>query len=98
MKWMLCCFAGMTTSILGAKLEEEARGRGLDVEVKVFPIAEAESAMDGMQAILLGPHVKYMAEELAKTAGDIPIYIISPQDFGMMNTKKIVDAVLEAIG
>lgn len=98
MKWMLCCFAGMTTSILGAKLEEEARGRGLDVEVKVFPIAEAESAMDGMQAILLGPHVKYMVEELAKSAGDTPIYVIPPQDFGMMNTKKIVDAVLEAIG
>lgn len=97
MQWMLCCYAGMTTSILGNKLEEEAASRGLDLTVKVFPIAEAESAVDGMQAILLGPHVRFMQGEIAKAAGDIPIYVIPPQDFGAMNTKSIVDNVLALV-
>lgn len=94
MKWMLCCFAGMTTSILAAKLQEEGAARGMDLTVEAFPIAEAESAVDGMDAILLGPHVRFMKDGVQKAAPDTPLFVIPPQDFGTMNTKAIVDGVL----
>lgn len=94
MKWMLCCYAGMTTSILGKKLEEEAAGRGFGLTVKVLPIAEAEAFVDEVEAIILGPHVRFMEENLKKAAPETPVYVIRPQDFGTMNTKVIVDEVL----
>ncbi len=95
MKWLLCCYAGMTTSLLAVKLEEETASRGLEVQVAATPIAEAETSLDGADAVLLGPHVRYTQDSIRKAAGpDMPIYVIPPQDFGMMNTKSIVDAVL----
>lgn len=95
MKWMLCCYAGMTTSILAQKLEEEGASRGMDLQVNAAPIAEAESLVgDEIAAIILGPHVRFMKEQIEQAAGSIPVYVIPPQDFGTMNSKGIVDAVL----
>lgn len=99
MKWMLCCYAGMTTSILAQKLEEEGASRGIDLKVDAVPIAEAESLVsDEISAIILGPHVRFMKDQIERVAGSIPVYVIPPQDFGMMNSKGVVDAVLALIG
>ncbi|HJG38122.1 PTS sugar transporter subunit IIB [Enorma phocaeensis] len=95
MKWMLCCYAGMTTSLLAVKLEEETAARGLDVKVAATAIAEAESSLEGVSAVLLGPHVRFSEDTIRKAAGpDMPIYVIKPQDFGTMNVKAIVSDVL----
>lgn len=99
MKWMLCCYAGMTTSILAQKLGEEGVSRGMDIEVEAAPIAEAASLVsDEISAIILGPHVRFMQDQIEKAAGSIPVYVIPPQDFGTMNSRGIVDAVLAMIG
>lgn len=99
MKWMLCCYAGMTTSILAQKLEEEGAERGMELTVEATPIAEATSLIDTeTAAIILGPHVRFMKDEVEKSAGSIPVYVIPPQDFGAMNTVAIVDAVTALMG
>ena len=41
-KIMLCCSAGMSTSLLVKKMVEEAEKRGLDVDIKAFGVAEFE--------------------------------------------------------
>ena len=67
MKWMLCCYAGMTTSILAQKLEEEGASRGIGLKVDAVPIAEAESLIsDEISAIILGPHVRFMKDQIER--------------------------------
>ncbi|OUN87561.1 PTS sugar transporter subunit IIB [[Collinsella] massiliensis] len=97
MKWMICCYAGMTTSILGKKLEEEAASRGYDVTVQAFPVSEAADEAANMDLVLLGPHVRFVKPEIEKGANGTPIYVMAPQDFGTMNTKAIVDAALKLV-
>lgn len=95
MKWLLCCYAGMTTSMLAVKLEEETTRRGLDVTIAATPIAEVEAVVDGASAILLGPHVRFAESNVREAAGpDMPIYVIPAPDFGTMNAPAIVDAVV----
>ena len=39
-KIMLCCSAGMSTSLLVKKMVDEAQKRGLEAEIKAFGVAE----------------------------------------------------------
>ena len=61
-KIMLCCSAGMSTSLL-VKMVEEAQKRGIEAEIKAFGVAEFAEQV-GHYVVLLGPQVKYMQSDL----------------------------------
>ncbi|WP_373868021.1 PTS sugar transporter subunit IIB, partial [Lactobacillus nasalidis] len=59
---MLCCSAGMSTSILVKKMQDAAKKDGLDYEIFACPAAEADSNLENKEisCVLLGPQVSYM--------------------------------------
>ena len=63
-KIMLCCSAGMSTSLLVKKMVAEAEKRGLEVDINAFGVAEFEQQVGQYQVVLLGPQVKYMQKDL----------------------------------
>ena len=83
-KILLCCAAGMSTSLLINKMKSEAEKRG--IEVKIW-------------AVLLGPQVKYALTEAKKIAeeNNINIDVINMVDYGMMNGAKVLDQALKLL-
>lgn len=67
-KIMLCCSAGMSTSLLMKKMIAEAEQRGLPVEINAYGVAEFAEQVGHYQVVLLGPQVKYMQQDLQKQA------------------------------
>lgn len=65
---MLCCSAGMSTSLLVRKMVEEAEKRGLPVEINAFGVSEFDIQFPNYQVVLLGPQVKYMLNTLSEKA------------------------------
>lgn len=71
-KIMLCCNAGMSTSLLVQKMQAEVANRGLDIEVEARPMNETHDHLDECDMLLLGPQIGYTkgdfdaAEELIK--------------------------------
>lgn len=63
---MLCCSAGMSTSMLVRKMVEEAETRGLPVKIDAYGVAEFDTQFPNYQVVLLGPRVKYMLTTLRK--------------------------------
>ncbi|VTN11210.1 N,N'-diacetylchitobiose-specific phosphotransferase enzyme IIB component [Raoultella terrigena] len=53
-KIMLCCSAGMSTSLLMKKMIDEAEKRGLAVEIRAFGVAEFAEQVAHYQVVLLG--------------------------------------------
>lgn len=53
-KIMLCCNAGMSTSLLVQKMQSEVESRGLDIEVEARPMNEAHDHLDECDILLLG--------------------------------------------
>lgn len=98
-KIMLCCSAGMSTSMLVRKMEEAAAQQGLSVEIKAFGVAEFDEQFSHYQVVLLGPQVKYMLQSLTeKTAGqNIPIKAIDMMDYGMQRGDKVLHFALSLI-
>ncbi len=50
-KIMLCCAAGMSTSLLVKKMLTSAQERGLDVEIKAFGAGEFDDQFEHYQVI-----------------------------------------------
>ncbi|WP_251158265.1 PTS sugar transporter subunit IIB [Caniella muris] len=92
-KIMLVCNAGMSTSLLVQKMQNEAKTRGLDVEIEARPMAEAMEALDTADVLLLGPQIGYARGDFEK-ATDKPVDVIAMVDYGRMNAPKILDDAL----
>ncbi len=92
-KIMLVCNAGMSTSLLVQKMQNEAKSRGLDIEIEARPMAEAMEALDTADVLLLGPQIGYAKGDFEK-ATDKPVDVIAMVDYGRMNAPKILDDAL----
>lgn len=99
MKLLLVCYAGMSTSMLAQRLEDEGAARGIEVEVEAVPMTELEDNLEGVDAVLLGPQVRFAEKDARAAVGDaVPLMVIAPQDFGMMRADNVLDQVSALIG
>ena len=54
-KIMLCCSAGMSTSLLVRKMVDAAKERDLPVQIDAYGVAEFDMQFPQYQVVLLGP-------------------------------------------
>ncbi|MDR2218899.1 MAG: PTS sugar transporter subunit IIB [Yokenella regensburgei] len=96
---VLCCAAGMSTSMLVNKMKAEAQTRALALEIYAVPVAEFERELQQADVILLGPQVKYEAPRLAAIAEPQgkAVAVIEMTDYGMMRGAAVLDKALALI-
>lgn len=92
MNIVLICNAGMSTGIMQLKLQDEINKRSLDATVKAVPMVELDEIIDETDAILLAPQIRFAENDIRKLVSEsVPVVVISAQDFGLMNVKKVLD-------
>ena len=64
---MLCCSAGMSTSLLVRKMVEEAESRGLPVKIEAYGVSEFDIQFPNYRWCYSAP-VKYMLNTLSEKA------------------------------
>ena len=84
---LLCCTAGMTTSMFAAKLTEAARTLSLDYSFEAIPLEQARNEGGAYDAVLLAPQVGYQRKDIAKAfpesvVVEIPAKIFASFDAG----------------
>lgn len=96
---MLCCSAGMSTSLLVRKMIEAAEERKLPVQIDAYGVSEFDIQFPNYQVVLLGPQVKYMLNTLSEKAATqgIPVQAIDMLDYGMQRGVKVLDYALSLI-
>ncbi|WP_462399901.1 PTS sugar transporter subunit IIB [Lacticaseibacillus pantheris] len=95
---MLACNAGMSTSLLVAKMQKAAADAGEDVEIFATSADQIDQKMDekNPNILMLGPQVRYMFKKLQDRL-DIPVEVIDMKDYGMMNGKAVLETALKGI-
>ncbi|MGD8111847.1 PTS sugar transporter subunit IIB [Vibrio sp. TRT 21S02] len=98
-KILLCCSAGMSTSMLVQKMEQAASIQGIECKIDALSVSQFNEAISEYDVCLLGPQVRFQLEELKKTADEHGknIAAISPQDYGMMKGDKVLEQALNLI-
>jgi len=98
-KILLCCAAGMSTSILVKKMLDSASNRQLEVEINAVSVAEIEQHIGNYDVVLLGPQVKYEQSRITELAEPLnkKVSVINMLDYGTMRGDKVLDSALELI-
>lgn len=97
-KILLVCNAGMSTSMLVARMKKSAEAKGLDVSIEAKALSVAKKEIAEMDIVLLGPQIRYELNNVKKIAGDVPVEAIDMKDYGAMNGEKVLERALEVIG
>ena len=97
-KILLVCNAGMSTSMLVAKMKKAAQEQGIEAEIEAKSLSEAKAMIKEADIILLGPQIRYEKANVQKIAGEVPVEAIDMRDYGMMDGKKVLAHALEVIG
>jgi len=99
MKIVLICAAGMSTSLVVEKMKKEANARGLSTEIIAVPMEDFDRHIVDATVMLLGPQVRFKLAEFERQGKEhgVPVAVINPMDYGMVNGKKILDAALALI-
>ncbi|MDE1248506.1 PTS sugar transporter subunit IIB [Vibrio aestuarianus] len=98
-KIMLCCAAGLSTSMLMKKMRTEAETRGVEVQIEAFGAQQFDEQAPHYQVVLLGPQIKYMQADLQKRAEALGIKVepIDMMDYGMQRADKVLDFAFSLI-
>lgn len=96
MNILLCCSAGMSTSLLVQKMEKEAANMGIDAKIWAISASTIEEHIKNADVLLVGPQIRFRLPELKKLgeARGIPVEMINPSDYGMLNGKKVLEFAL----
>ncbi|WP_458352694.1 lactose/cellobiose PTS transporter subunit IIB [Peribacillus frigoritolerans] len=99
MNILLCCSAGMSTSLLVNKMEKAAAEEGLNVKIQAVSTMEVRNHIDEVEVILLGPQVRYLLNDIKKIGDEkgVPVDTINPMHYGSCNGKEVLRTALQLI-
>lgn len=92
LKIRLFCANGMSTSLLVKKMEEAAKEKGKEVDIKAYPILDMERLIGEADVALLGPQVGYQLSKAKEICGQqgVPVDVIPMADYGMCNGMNVL--------
>lgn len=95
---LLVCSAGMSTSMLVKRMQEDAAEKGIEANIIAVGDAESGEHLNTSDIVMLGPQVRYLASNMEeRVAGRIPVSVIDMQAYGMMNGAKVLADALTII-
>lgn len=94
---VLCCAAGMSTSMLVQRMKDTAQKKGIEVSIKAVPVAEFKANINDADIVLLGPQVKYEQAKLQALADPLgkKVAVIDMMDYGMMKGDVVLEKALK---
>ena len=90
MKILLCCNAGMSSSILVKKISEAAEKRGMDLTITAVPNAAIREQVGKWDVCLVGPQLVYAVANI-KSVLNIPVASVEPRIYALADGDKALD-------
>ncbi|MBW1215905.1 PTS sugar transporter subunit IIB [Pantoea allii] len=95
----LVCAAGMSTSMLMAKMQQSAKQRQIDVSIIAMPEEKFKTHNGKTDVLLLGPQISYLEDDLREKyePQGISVAVVDMVDYGMMNGEKVLEDALALV-
>lgn len=97
MKILLICSAGMSTSMVVKKMQEQAAVQGLDADISAVGTAAAKAEAPKADVILLGPQIRFMEKQI-KADYQKPTMVIDMMDYGRLDGAAVLKKALALLG
>ncbi len=95
---VLICSAGMSTSMLVKRMQDQANEQGYEATIGAYSVSEVSKVGKNADIILLGPQVRFQLASVKKQFPDKIVDTIAMQDYGRMDGAKVLNTVKELLG
>lgn len=92
---LLVCSAGMSTSILVAKMQKVAEERGLEVNIEAHANSDISRFSGKVDVCMVGPQLKYAVDSIKEALPGIPVEAIDMRVYGLADGAKALDRAYE---
>lgn len=97
MKVLLVCGAGASSGFMAASIRKAAAKQGLEIDIKARGEAEIENYIDEIDALMVGPHLAYIMDEIEDyTHGaDVKMILMKPEYYATLDGKAALEDLLK---
>jgi len=96
MKILLCCVAGVTSTLFSSKLKDAASRKRVDATVWSASEVAVEYSIELADVVLVEPQLRSSYEKIKALDPNKPVILISEEDFKNFNAIKIFEMAYEA--
>ncbi|MBY4797459.1 PTS sugar transporter subunit IIB [Collinsella sp. AGMB00827] len=95
-KVLVCCTAGVSTSLLVSKMQHVATERNLGIEIEAHPMSDAVSKISEADLVLLSPQIGF-AKGSVEEVSTVPVSVIDQDLYARADAPGIMDGVAELL-
>ncbi len=95
---LLCCAAGMSTSLLVTKMQKAAEAQGIEAKIWAVSATTVNKEAEDADCVLLGPQVRYLEKKVTTELAPLPVALIDMRNYGAMNGEAVLKQALDLIG
>lgn len=94
---LLVCGAGASSGFMAANIRKAAAKRDLDINIKARGEAEIENYIDEIDALMIGPHLAYILDEIEEyTHGaDVKSILMKPEYYATLDGEAALEDLLK---
>ena len=96
MKILLCCVAGVTSTLFSSKLKDAASRKRVDATVWSASEVAVEYSIGLADVVLVVPQLRSSYEKIKALDPNKPVLLISDEDFKNFNALKIFEMAYDA--
>lgn len=93
---LLVCGSGASSGFMAANMRKAAKERGLDISITARSESEIENYIDEIDALMVGPHLAYLLDEIDEIMQGAPVkaILMKPEYYATLNGNKALDHLL----
>lgn len=96
---LLVCGSGASSGFMAANIRKAAAERGLEMSVVARGESEIENYVDEIDALMVGPHLAYILDEIDEYVGNHPVTVVQmrPDYYATLDGRAALDHLLDEI-
>jgi len=96
---LLVCGSGASSGFMAANMRKAAAKRGLDIEIKARSESEIENYIDDIDALMVGPHLSYILDEVEQYTHDtdVKVLLMKPEYYSKLDGEKALEHLLQEV-
>ena len=97
---LLVCGSGASSGFMAANIRKAASARGLEVSIVARGESEIENYIDEIDALMVGPHLAYILDEVDEYVGSAPVKVVlmRPDYYSTLNGEAGLEHLLAEMG
>lgn len=94
---LLVCGSGASSGFMAANIRKAALARGVEIDIKARGEAEIENYVEDIDALMVGPHLAYILDEIEEYIGDhdVKVILMKANYYSTLNGDLALDDLLK---